>query len=271
MNSIDRRRAKPSIFHGKVAIVTGASSGIGRAIALDLAREGARLALAARRQAALDELAAQIELLGGEALAAPADVTQPADVTRLIEATIRRFGRIDIVVANAGVYCRGDSTTLPAEAFEQALDVNFMGALRPTLAALPYLLAQRSGHIVLMCSMDGKKGIRSDGPYVAAKYAMAGFGDVLRQDLYGTGVEVSVVFPGRVATPMIESLVVPGISKPISPEAVAGAVLDAIRRRRAEVIIPRRAGLLLLAHLVSPRLSDWAIRTLRLEGWKKGL
>lgn len=270
MKPTDNRHAEASIFREKVAIITGASSGIGRAIAWRLAQEGARVVLAARRQSALEEAAAQIEQLGGEALLAPTDVASQADVTRLIETTMQRFGRIDFVIANAGVYYRGDITTLSAEVFQQSLDVNFMGAVRPVLAALPHLQAQKSGHIVLMCSMDGKKGIRSDGPYVAAKYAMAGFGDVLRQDLHGTGVDVSIIFPGRVDTPMIDGLVVPGISKPVSPDLVAAAVLDAIRRRRPEVIVPYRARLLLVAHLVSPRLSDWAIRTLRLEGWKKG-
>jgi NADP-dependent 3-hydroxy acid dehydrogenase YdfG len=270
MRLIGKRDAKAAAFDGKVAIVTGASSGIGRAVALDLARQGARLVLAARRQAALEQVAADIQRLHGEAWVAPADVTHQADVERLIETTLHRCGRIDIVIANAGVYYRGDMATVPVEVFQQSLDVNFMGAVRPVLAALPHLLAQRSGHIVLVCSMDGKKGIRSDGPYVAAKYAMAGFGDVLRQDLRGTGVDVSIIFPGRVDTPMIDALAVPLISRPISADVVARAVVDAIRYRRAEVIVPYHARFLLYAHLFSPRLSDWAIQFFRLEGWMKG-
>lgn len=270
MRLIGKRDAKTAVFDEKVAIVTGASSGIGRAVALELARQGARLVLAARRQAALEQVAADIRRLPGEAWVAPADVTNQADVDRLIETTLHQCGRIDIVIANAGVYYRGNMATVPVEVFQQSLDVNFMGAVRPVLAALPHLLAQRSGHIVLVCSMDGKKGIRSDGPYVAAKYAMAGFGDVLRQDLRGTGVDVSIIFPGRVDTPMIDTLAVPLISRPISADVAARAVVSAIRYRRAEVIVPYHARFLLYAHFISPRLSDWAIQFFRLEGWMKG-
>ena len=270
MRLIGKRDAKTAVFDGKVAIVTGASSGIGRAVALELARQGARLVLAARRQAALEQVAADIRRLPGEAWVAPADVTNQADVDRLIETTLHQCGRIDIVIANAGVYYRGNMATVPVEVFQQSLDVNFMGAVRPVLAALPHLLAQRSGHIVLVCSMDGKKGIRSDGPYVAAKYAMAGFGDVLRQDLRGAGVDVSIIFPGRVDTPMIDTLAVPLISRPISADVAARAVVSAIRYRRAEVIVPYHARFLLYAHFISPRLSDWAIQFFRLEGWMKG-
>lgn len=254
-------------FDNKVAVVTGASSGIGRAIALALAQEGARLVLAARRREALEEVAAEIERLGRKALVVQTDVTEDKQVGRLIEATVECFGRIDIVIANAGVYYRGEIAGLTPDVFQKSMDVNFMGAVRPILAALPYLYAQNSGHIVLMCSMDGKKGIRTDGPYVAAKYAMAGFGDVLRQELRGTGIDVSIVFPGRVDTPMIENISVPRISQPVSAETVARAVLGAIRHRRAEVVVPFRARFLQYAHLVSPRLSDWAIQFLRLEGW----
>lgn len=257
-------------LHNKVYVVTGASSGIGRAIALALAAEGAKVVLAARREELLRQVADEIESGGNDALAVPTDVTQAADVAHLIEATLQRFGRIDGIVANAGVYFRSLIETLTPEVFERSLEINFMGAVRPVMAALPHLRAQKSGHIVLICSMDGKKGLRTDGPYVAAKYAMAGFGDVLRQELRGSGVDVSILFPGRVATPMIEGLEVPLISRPISAEAVARSTIAAIRHRRAEVIVPFRARFLWYAHVVSPRLSDWAIAALRLEGWKKG-
>jgi short-subunit dehydrogenase len=127
---------------------------------------------------------------------------------------------------------------------------------------------QGSGHIVLVSSMDGKKGVPPDAPYVVAKFALAGFGDVLRQELHGTGVDVTTVFPGRVDTPLIATLKVPWISAKIPPEAVARAIVTAIRRRQAEVIVPFRARLLLWANALSPRLGDWAVRTFRLEGWE---
>lgn len=270
----------------KVAIVTGASSGIGRATALALARAGAKVSLAARREAELQAVADEIRAVGGQALVAPTDVTQPAEVERLAADTLQHFGRLDIVVANAGVYVQRPLTPRPplpapdkrhqeqgegedvAEAFERSLRVNFFGALYPVLAALPHLMGQGSGHIVLVSSMDAQKGIPPDGPYVAAKCALAGFGGVLRQELYGAGVGVSIVYPGRVATPMIGALKFHPFSAPISPEAAAQAVITAIRRRRAEVIVPPQAWVLILLNALSPRLGDWAVRAFRLEGWE---
>jgi len=121
---------------------------------------------------------------------------------------------------------------------------------------------------VLISSMDAKKGIPPDGPYVAAKSALAGFGGVLRQELHGTGVGVSIVSPGRVATPFIGALKFHPFSAPISPEAAARAVVTAIHRRQAEVIVPPQAWVLILLNALSLRLGDWAVRAFRLEGWE---
>ncbi|MGC8780419.1 MAG: SDR family NAD(P)-dependent oxidoreductase, partial [Anaerolineae bacterium] len=148
----------------------------------------------------------------------------------------------------------------------RCIAVNFFGTVYPVLAALPYLAGRRSGHIVLLSSVDGKKAIRTDAPYAATKFAVAGFGEALRQDLYGTGVEVSIIFPGRVATPLIAGMKIPWISRPIPPEQVAHAIVRAIRQRQAEVVLPATAWALLLADWLSPRLGDWAVRTFHLEG-----
>lgn len=253
-------------FTDKVVIITGASSGIGRATALALAREGANIALAARREAELQAVAESIRALGRRALVVPTDVTQQAQVARLVAETLQRWGRVDVVIANAGVYVRSPVEALTVDAVERSMAVNFYGALYLVLAALPHLRAQHSGHIVLVTSMDAKKGVPPDAPYVAAKYALAGFGDVLRQELYGTGVDVSIIFPGRVDTPLIATLQVPRISAKIPPEDVARAIVGAIRRRRAEVILPFQAFLLMYVNRLSPRLGDWVVRTFRLGG-----
>ncbi|HMA34196.1 MAG TPA: SDR family NAD(P)-dependent oxidoreductase [Chloroflexia bacterium] len=252
----------------RVALVTGASSGIGWATAHALAREGARLALVARRAAALEACATAIRARGGAALVLPADVTQPDEVARAVDATLARWGRVDILVTSAGAYIRSPIATMTAATVERSLAVNFYGTLYPVLAVLPHMRAQRRGHLVLVSSMDGKKGLPRDAPYVVAKFAVAGFGDVLRQELHGSGVYATTVFPGRVDTPLIATLRVPWISPKIPATAVARAIIRAIDRRQAEVILPFPARALLYAHTLSPRLADWATRLLHLEGWE---
>lgn len=256
-------------FRDKAAIITGAASGIGRATALALAQQGADVALAGRREPELRAVAAEVEELGRRAITIPTDVTDRWQVEQLVQETLARLGRLDFVVANAGQYVRAPIAEATAADFERSMDVNFYGALHLILAALPHLKAQGSGHIVLMSSVDGKKGLPPDGPYVAAKYALAGLGDVLRQELRGSGIGVTVVFPGRVDTPLIEQLEVPAISAKIPPKAVGRAVATAIQRRRPEVILPAQAHLFVIVSKISPQLGDWAVRTFRLGGWEK--
>lgn len=251
----------------KVVIVTGASSGIGKATALLLAGQGANVALAARRRDALEQVAGQIEGMGRQALVAPTDVARQDQVECLVQQTLDRWGQVDVLVANAGQYFRSPIADAGSSVFKQAMEINFYGALYTVLAVLPHMLGRDSGHIVLMSTVDGKKGIPPDAPYVAAKFAMAGFGDVLRQELRGSGVGVTTLFPGRVDTPLIDYLKVPWMSAKIPPEAVARAVLRAIERRPAEIILPFQAKLLVYTNALFPGLADWAVRAFHLEGW----
>ncbi len=253
----------------RVALVTGASQGIGKATALALARAGAHVALVARRPAPLEEAAAAVRALGRQALAVPADVSDEVQARQAVRRAIAHFGRLDMLVANAGVYYRSPIRQLETEILHRSLAVNFYGSVYPVVEALPHMLSRDEGHIVLVTSMDGKKGIPPDAPYVAAKFALAGFGDVLRQELHGTGVGASVLFPGRVDTPMIADLEVPWLSAKIPPEAVARAVLRAIRHNRAEVIVPFQARLLYALQCAAPKLADWVVRAFRLEGRPK--
>ena len=253
----------------QITIVTGASSGIGRATALALAEAGAHLVLAARSVAALQDVAHQIEALGREALVVPTDVTQRDQVEGLVARTLDRWGRVDLLVANAGQYVRCSATEVEVADLERSLAVNFFGVVYTILAVRSHMLARRRGHIVLMSSLDGKKGMPQDGPYAAAKFALAGFGEVLRQELAPHGICVTTVFPGRVDTPMIESLRVPWVSPKIPAAAVARAVLRGIRRRRAEVIVPAIYGLLLPLNGLLPRLGDGFVRACHIEGWEE--
>jgi NADP-dependent 3-hydroxy acid dehydrogenase YdfG len=251
----------------KVAIVTGASSGIGKATALALAHRGACVTLAARRAEALRELANEIETIGSQALPIQTDVTQQDQVQAMVQQTLVRWGQIDIVVANAGQYLRAPIENLELSLLEKSMAINFYAGVYTVLAVLPHMRARRSGHLVLISTVDAKKAIPPDAPYVAAKKALSGFFDVLRQELYGSGVYVTSIYPGRVDTPALDDLQVPWLSAKISPEVTAQAVVRAIERRQVEVILPFQAILLVYLTTPFPRLTDWIVRTFKLEGW----
>lgn len=254
-------------LQNRVAIVTGASSGIGRATALALAQQGACVALAARRKSALLELAQEIENLGTKALVLAVDVTQRDQVEHMVQEVIRQWGRVDILIANAGEYIRGPILELDPAELQRSLNVNYFGSVYCIQAVLPHMLAQKSGHIVAVTSMDGKIGLPPDAPYVSAKFALTGFLEVLRQEVSDHGIAVTNVLPGRVDTVMIEQLRFSWISPKISPERVARSMIDAIRKRKPIVIVPSRAKLLYYINVFAPRLSDKLSRFFRLEGW----
>jgi short-subunit dehydrogenase len=212
-------------------------------------------------------VAAAVHGAGREALIVPADVTDQGQVDQVVQAALDRWHRVDILVANAGDYVRCPISELNRIHLEHAMAVNYYGSVYAVLAALPSMLSQGSGHIVLVASMNGKKGVPPDAPYAAAKFALSGFGEVLRQELHGTGVHATTVFPGRVDTPMIETLHVPRISAKISAESVADSIVRAIDRRSPEVVIPILSRGLILANTISPRLGDWIVRVFHLEGW----
>jgi NAD(P)-dependent dehydrogenase (short-subunit alcohol dehydrogenase family) len=254
---------------GKVVIVTGASTGIGRATAISLARQGACVALASRNVTLLNETAEEIKSLGAQARVVPTDVTDRSQIELLVQETLSAWGRIDILVSNAGQYIRVPIQDLSLRDMENSMAVNFYSHVNAALAVLPHMRQQKSGHILLVSSMDAKKGIPPDAPYVAAKCALSGFGDVLRQELRPAGIAVTTLYPGRVDTPMIEALWVPDISAKIPAGKVADAILRAIRRRPAEVILPPNAYLLYLLNVFSPRLADSAVRVFQLQGRAK--
>jgi NADP-dependent 3-hydroxy acid dehydrogenase YdfG len=252
-------------FRDKVALITGASTGIGRATALALAREGACVAIAARREAGLQELAG---VIGREnVLALRTDVTQRDQVEAMVEQVLAKWGRVDILISNAGEYIRSPIVDLEPADLQRSLDVNYFGGVYCIKAVLPHMIAQKRGHIVAVTSMDGKIGLPQDGPYVSAKFAMTGFLEVLRQEVSDHGIAVTNVLPGRVDTGMIEHLRFTWISPKISPESVARSILLAIRKRKSIVIVPPQAKLLYYINVLAPRLSDSLSRFFRLEGW----
>ena len=254
-------------LRGKVVVVTGASSGIGRATVLAFSEAGADVVLAARRQDALEDVEQAARSFGAQTLVVPADVTSADAVRHLVETALARFGAIDVFVANAGTYLRCACRDLAIAEIEDVMALNFYGCVRCLLEVLPHMVQRGTGHLVVVSSVDGKKGIPPDGAYVASKFALTGFADVLRQELHGTGVSVSTILPGRVDTPMLGDLQVPRVSAKIAPEKVARAIVRAVAKRKAEVYVPLTGSkALVLVSTLSPRLGDALVRRLRLEG-----
>ena len=251
--------------------MTGASSGIGWASALALADRGCRVVLAARRIDELEDLAEIIKSRGGQALVVPTDVVDRDQVERLVARTVAEWGGVDVFVTNAGEYVRArvEDPHLIEES-ERSLAVNFLGPLYGVTAVLPGMIERGAGHLVVVGSIDGKKPLPLDAPYVVAKAALVGFASVARQELRDKGVEVTTVLPGRVDTPLIADLHVPWVSRKVKPERVARSIIRAVERNRAEVVVPAKDRLLVLLDTVAPRWADHVIRWFRLEGWYEG-
>jgi short-subunit dehydrogenase len=255
-------------FQDKIAIVTGASSGIGRETALALAERGAHVVLAGRRVKALEHLYFEIQGKGREALVVPTDVTLQEQVEALVETTLSKWGQVDILVSNAGQYIRSPVMDLSIDILKQSMAVNFYAHVYTFLAVLPTMVSQNSGHIVVVATLDAKTPLYPDAPYVAAKSALSGLTHVLRQELYDTNVNASIIYPGRVDTPMIEDLKFHWLSAKISPQSVAHAIIQAIQKNKAQVIVPPHARLLEALYFFTPALADWAARYFNLKGWR---
>jgi ribitol 2-dehydrogenase len=181
---------------GKVVIITGASSGIGAAAARALVKLGCKVALVAR---SADRLAALAKELGPSALAVPADVVSGKDVERMVAATLERFGRIDVLFANAGVYLPGQFADGDPEAFARLIDINVTGVIRTVRAVLPQMRKQGSGDVLVTSSISGVLDIQWEPVYSASKHAVQGLVHTVRRQVMGEGIRVAAICPGMVA------------------------------------------------------------------------
>ena len=254
-----RRRRQERDLAGAVVVITGASSGIGRAAAAAFAREGSSLVLAARREGPLQEVVAACEAAGAKALAVPADVRDEAAMVALARTAVERFGRLDVWVNNAGVIAFGRFTDVPSDVFRQVIDTNLMGQVHGTRAALPHMLGQGSGVIVNMCSIWGRISSPLVSSYVTSKFAVRAFTESLRQELRGVpGVDVAMILPQAVDTPIFDR----GANytgrrvRPIPPVFAAGVIADGIvrsaRSPEREQTFGRAGKLLELTHAFAP-------------------
>ncbi|WP_372346283.1 SDR family oxidoreductase [Streptomyces sp. KL116D] len=213
-------------INGKVVAITGASSGIGEAIALSLAERGARLVLGARRADRLEALAARIEKAGGEAVPLRTDVTRPDDMKALVGLAVERFGRLDVLVGNAGVATVSPLDELHTDRWDEMVDVNIKGVLHGIAAALPVFRAQGSGHFVTTASTAAYRVVPSMAVYAGTKFAVRAICEGLRQEA-GPQLRVTTVLPGVTAT----DFAVP------SPQEEVPAALAALR----DIAIPPAA------------------------------
>ena len=254
------------MLQGRRIILTGASEGIGRALALELAARGARLALAARDRERLESLAAECRARGGEARALPTDVTNQTDCEWLVDETVTAFGGVDVMIHNAGVtmWSRFDALK-DLTIFERIMEVNYLAPVRLTALCLPHL-KQSKGLLVAVASLAGLTGVPERSGYAASKHALIGFFDSLRIELAGSGVDVSVVCPDFVVTeihkraigpdgePLGESPMVQ--SKIMTAEDCAKRIARAIEKRERQVLMSTRGKLGRWLKLIAPSLID---------------
>ena len=249
-------------LRGKVAVITGASAGIGKATAEALARAGSRVVLGARRHDRLERVAEEIRTTGGEALPVVTDVAEASQVEALVGRAVASYGRLDLLVANAGIgyFARVEET--PLEVVERLWRVNVLGTLYAIRAALPVMRRQGEGHIIVVSSVAGKRGSPGSGLYAATKFAQVGLCEALRVELAGSGIAVSVICPVGTSTEFFEAAAALGGLRvePMGPvqtaERVAGAIVRCARRPRPEVLVYRPARLLVILNALAPRLAD---------------
>ena len=257
----------------KVALVTGGSSGLGRIIADALAEAGAKVVVVGLEGDAVEATARQMREVGADVLGIAANITRQADVDRIFERTIEHFGRLDVLVNNAGRSMRGKVLDTTAEQFQDLMELNLIALVRCTRAAMPHLLEQR-GHVINIGSLAAKSASRWVGAYPATKHAVAAYSQQLRLELGPEGLHVLLVCPGPIQRDDPRLYPLKGLEdipeharrpgagvkvKGIPPTKLASAILRACERRQPEIVMPLKARLLFAIAQLCPRLGDWLV------------
>jgi NADP-dependent 3-hydroxy acid dehydrogenase YdfG len=229
-------RAVDNNIQGKIVVITGASSGLGEATARHLAALGATVVLGARRVERIDGLAAELAQSGARALAVQTDVTRSAEVKALVDAAVTQYGRVDVMLNNAGLMPHSPLERLKIEDWDRMIDVNIKGVMYGIAAALPHMIAQKSGHIISVSSVAGHKVRPGSTVYSATKHAVRVISEGLRQEVKAHGLRTTIISPGAVDTELPDSITEPDVAEgvrkfydiAIAPESFARAVAYAI-------------------------------------------
>ncbi|HLH93666.1 MAG TPA: SDR family oxidoreductase [Xanthobacteraceae bacterium] len=260
------------IIRGRKALVTGAASGIGRAMALALAREGADLFLVDRDEARLHATAREAQKLSVRVLTRVCDLTRPAEVSACVNAILSAWGTLNILINNAGIAYYGPTHDMTAPQWDGIIAVNLLAPIQFVRELLPTLRTEDEAHILNVCSVFGLVPLRKGAAYQTSKFGLVGLSAALRAE-YGREIGVTALCPGFVDTPLLETFASGGSQKRhripgwlrASPEHVATVAIEAIRRNRGVVVITPAARLLWFATRFSPRLVDWITR----QGWRR--
>jgi short-subunit dehydrogenase len=272
------------VFKDNVVIITGASSGIGEELALQLADQGAWLTLAARNTDRLEEIATECRNRGGKALVVTADVAREEECRKIIDETLEEYKRIDTLINNAGYGSAGHLSELPdLRGFENVMDVNFRGSVYCTYYALPHIIKMR-GRIVGISSVLGKVAAWGSTAYCASKFAMAGFFDALRNELHDRYVSITMIYPGLVVTNFAGNIIQSSGEKSgeaglrfynkrmMSAEKAARLIIEAAAKRKRQKVLSGLGKLVVFLNKLSPALVDriglkiQAKRKKRIEG-----
>jgi len=247
---------EPRSLSGKVVAITGGGRGIGRATALALAREGARVAVGDLDREAAESVAAE---LGDNALGLPLDVTDHAGFTAFLDEVEQQLGPLDVLVNNAGIMPVTPLLEESPESISRQLEINLHAVIRGTQEAMRRMVPRRSGHIVQLASLAGRAGFPQLATYCATKHGVVGLSEAVRMELRGTGVEVSVVMPGIVRTELATGLAEARGVKSLSAEEVAGEIVAVLRVPRFDVFLPKSTGPLMALAAAVPRRAREAI------------
>jgi len=255
-----------SFWADKVVLITGASSGIGRGLAVDLAARGAKLGLVARRKTILDEIVLEIGTVkngneqSGNVLAIPADVQDAESMRAAAERLQSEFGRVDVLIANAGIGATNDAAELDADQLAHVINVNVIGAANSVAAVVPQMVKRGSGHLVVISSLAAYRGLPKSAAYCASKAAVSAMFESLRLDLRSHGIDVTIIHPGFIKTPLTagRKAKLPWLQE-LDP--AVKKIVTAIEKRKKSYAFPWQLATIVRTGLIMPNaMYDWISR-----------